>query len=67
MTKVIDLRAGGKLHGRLDTERMELTVRCQDRITVYDISACVATGRPIFERFIEMNSGELHRVEQITG
>lgn len=50
MNEWVDLRAGGKMHGRLHVGLMVLEVRHGDRIFRYDLTATAASREPIVDR-----------------
>lgn len=50
MNQWVDLRAGGKMHGRLLPDSMLLEVRHGDRVFRYDLRATAQARRPVVER-----------------
>lgn len=50
MSDWVELRADGKMHGRLHTGQMILEVRHGDRTFRYDLPATAASRQPIVDR-----------------
>lgn len=50
MNEWVDLRADGKMHGRLHVGRMVLEIRHGDRIFHYNLTATAQEGRSVVDR-----------------
>lgn len=50
MNEWVDLRADGKMHGRLHVGRMVLEIRHGDRIFHYNLTATAQAGRSVVDR-----------------